>query len=291
LNVSELVERLRKGEPRAIARALTLVENRSDESRELVSQVFSDPGSAKTVGLTGAPGVGKSTLSDVLAKLASAAGRRVAVLAIDPTSPYTGGALLGDRARMDSGSADENVFIRSMATRGHVGGLTGATFEALVVLEAAGKDFILVETVGAGQDEIEVAAAVDVTVVVLAPGLGDQIQASKAGLMEIADILVVNKADRDGAELVAEETAAHTDGKPVFKTIARDGTGVEALFDAIVSTTGERHLMEAWLWNEVQTVVRERLSDDAWAAAIARVKAREATPHEAAKKLLESLKS
>ncbi len=291
MDLPNLVERLRNGEARAIARALTLVENRGDEARELLTQVFSDTGSAKIVGLTGPPGVGKSTLGDALAKLASARGHRVAVLAVDPTSPFTGGALLGDRARMDSGSSDPNVFIRSMATRGHVGGLTGAAFEALVVLEAAGKDFILVETVGAGQDEIEVAAAVDVTVVVLAPGLGDQIQASKAGLMEIADILVVNKADRDGADLVAEETQAHTDGKPVFKTVARDGTGVEPLFEAIVSTTGERQLMESWLWNEVQEAVRERLPREAWAATLERVKAREITPHEAAEKLLESLKS
>lgn len=288
MDLQNLVERLRRGEPRAIARALTLVENRSDDARALLAEVFSDKGSAKIVGLTGPPGVGKSTLGDALAKIASARGRRVAVVAIDPTSPYTGGALLGDRARMDSGSADPNVFIRSMATRGHVGGLSSAAFEALVVLEAAGKDFILVETVGAGQDEIEVAAAVDVTVVVLAPGLGDQIQASKAGLMEIADILVVNKADRDGAALVAEETEAHTDGKPVFKTIARDGTGVEPLFEAILASTGERNLMESWLWSEVQRAVRERLPDDAWASALERVRAREVTPHAAAEALLEN---
>ena len=291
MDLQDLAARLRKGEPRAIARALTLVENDSPHARELVAEVFSDAGAAKIVGLTGPPGVGKSTLGDVLAKLARARGLDVAVLAIDPTSPYTGGALLGDRARMNAGAADSKVFIRSMATRGHVGGLSGAVFEALILLEAAGKDFILVETVGAGQDEVEVAAAVDVTVVVLAPGLGDQIQASKAGLMEIADILVVNKADRGGAALVAEETEAHSDGTPVFKTVALDGTGVEAVLEAIVTTKGERRFMEAWLWNSVQKVLRERIRPDDWDDALTRLKAREVTPYEAAAALLENLRS
>lgn len=291
MDLQDLIERLRKGEPRAVARALTHVENDSPHARELVAEVFSDERSAKIVGLTGPPGVGKSTLGDALAKVARTRGFDVAVLAIDPTSPYTGGALLGDRARMDAGAADSSVFIRSMATRGHVGGLSGAVFEALILLEAAGKDFILVETVGAGQDEIEVAAAVDVTVVVLAPGLGDQIQASKAGLMEIADILVVNKADRDGAKLVAEETGAHADGKPVLETIARDGTGVEALFDEIVAVKSERRFMEAWLWNSVQKVVRERIPPDDWAGALAQLEAREVTPYEAAAAIVENLRS
>ncbi|GMR23803.1 MAG: methylmalonyl Co-A mutase-associated GTPase MeaB [Acidobacteriota bacterium] len=291
MDLQNLVECLRKGEPRAIARALTLVENDDPEARELLSHVFGDERSAKIVGLTGPPGVGKSTLVDVLAKAAREHDRDVAVLAVDPTSPFTGGALLGDRARMDSSTADPKVFIRSMATRGHVGGLTSAVFEALVLLAAAGKDFILVETVGAGQDEVEVAAAVDVTVVVLAPGLGDRIQASKAGLMEIADILVINKADRDGADLVAEEAHAHTDGKPVFKTVALDGTGVAQLFAEIERTKGERRLMEGWLLNCLQRAVRERIPADAWAAAVERVNARQTTPYDAAAALLESLKS
>lgn len=291
MDLQNLVERLRKGEPRAIARALTLVDNDAPEARELLSLVFGDERSAKIVGLTGPPGVGKSTLVDVLAKIAREHDRDVAVLAVDPTSPFTGGALLGDRARMDSGAADPKIFIRSMATRGHVGGLSAAVFEALVLLEAAGKDFILVETVGAGQDEVEVAAAVDVTVVVLAPGLGDHIQASKAGLMEIADILVVNKADRDGADLVAEETHVHTDGKPVFKTVALDGTGVDKLFAEIERTEGERRLMESWLLNSLQRAVREKIPAEAWAAALERLSSKQTTPYEAAAVLLESLKS
>jgi len=291
LDLQNLLERLRKGEPRAIARALSLVDNDAPEARELLSHVFADARSAKIVGLTGPPGVGKSTLVDALAKIARGHDRDVAVLAVDPTSPFTGGALLGDRARMDSGAADPGIFIRSMATRGHVGGLSAAVFEALVLLEAAGKDFIFVETVGAGQDEVEVAAAVDVTVVVLAPGLGDQIQASKAGLMEIADILVVNKADRDGAALVAEQTHAHTDGKPVFKTVALDGTGVDALFAEIERTQGERRLMESWLLDCLQRAVREKIPAEAWSAALEGLNRRKTTPYEAAAALLESLKS
>jgi len=290
LDLENLVERLLKGEPRALARALTLVENRSPEARELLSRVFADRKDALIVGLTGPSGVGKSTLTDALAKLARERDRRVAVLAIDPTSPFTGGALLGDRARMDSAARDPDVFVRSMATRGHVGGLSGAAFEALVLLEVAGKDFILVETVGAGQDEVEVAAAADVTVVVLAPGLGDQLQASKAGIMEIASLVVVNKADRDGADVLAEQVHAHTGGKPVFKTNALKGDGLEPLFDAILGARGERRLMEAWLSSVLQQIVRERISPSAWEDALQRLKERSVTPYDAADALLKELK-
>ena len=251
--------------------------------------MFADRKDALIVGLTGPSGVGKSTLTGALAKLARERHRHVAVLAIDPTSPFTGGALLGDRARMDSAAHDPDVFVRSMATRGHVGGLSGAAFEALVLLEVAGKDFILLETVGAGQDEVEVAAAADVTVVVLAPGLGDQLQASKAGIMEIANILVVNKADRDGADVLAEQVHAHT-GKPVFKTNALKGDGLEPLFDAILGARGERRLMEAWLSSVVQQIVRERIPPSAWEDALRRLKERSVTPYDAADALLKVLK-
>ncbi|MFQ5792442.1 MAG: methylmalonyl Co-A mutase-associated GTPase MeaB, partial [Acidobacteriota bacterium] len=196
----ELAARVRQGDRQALARALTLVENRRPEAGEILSALYPHTGMATVLGLTGPPGVGKSTLADALAKQARSRGRRVGILAIDPSSPFTGGALLGDRARMESGSRDPQVFIRSMGTRGHVGGLAAATFEAIAILDAAGKDLILVETVGAGQDEVEVAAAAGLTLVILAPGMGDEIQVNKAGLLEIADILVVNKADRDGAD-------------------------------------------------------------------------------------------
>jgi LAO/AO transport system kinase len=183
------------------------------------------------VGITGAPGVGKSTLADALARDARAAGRTVAILAIDPTSPLSGGALLGDRARMD---LDSSIFIRSMATRGHVGGLAGAAFEALVLLEAAGKDFILLETVGSGQDEVEVAATADATLLVLAPGFGDEIQAAKSGIVELADVLVVNKSDREGADLLEKDLLAIAGERPVRRTTATRGEGIsEVLADAL----------------------------------------------------------
>ena len=289
MDLAKLFSRLKDGEPRALARALTLVENRAPETRELLSRVFSEHQDATIVGITGPPGVGKSTLTDGLAKLARARGNKVAVLAIDPTSPFTGGALLGDRARMDAVAHDPEVFVRSMATRGHVGGLSGAAFEALVLLEAAGKDFILVETVGAGQDEVEVAAAVDVTVVVLAPGLGDQLQASKAGLMEIASLVVVNKADRVGADLLAAEVHAHTDGKAVFETVALEGKGLEPLFDAIESSRGQRRLVEAWLRNVVREMLYERISDSKWKNAVRGIEERRVTLYEAADALLKEL--
>ncbi len=290
MDLENLVGRLRKGEPRALARALTLVENRSPEARELLSLVFADRKDAIIVGLTGPSGVGKSTLTDALAKLARERRRHVAVLAIDPTSPFTGGALLGDRARMDSVAQDPDVFVRSMATRGHVGGLSGAAFEALVLLEVAGKDFILLETVGAGQDEVEVAAVADVTVVVLAPGLGDQVQASKAGIMEIASLLVINKADRDGADLLAEQVHAHSGGKPVLKTNALAGDGLAPLFDAIVGARRERRLMDAWLLSVVQQIVRERIPPSAWEDALQQLEERSVTPYDAAEALLKELK-
>jgi len=229
MDVHQVVDGVLAREPRAIARAISMVEDGDDALPALSAGVFAHTGAAATVGLTGAPGVGKSTIATVLVRTARAAGRRVAVLAIDPTSPYTGGALLGDRVRMQEHATDRDVFIRSMATRGHLGGMALAAPEAVRILDAAGFDLVIVETVGVGQAEIDVAAATDTTIVILAPGLGDAIQMAKAGILEVADLFVVNKADRDGAAEVQRELkqmlhlgAARPWDPPVLATAAAD---------------------------------------------------------------------
>ena len=200
-----LVAAARGGDARSLARLVSLVENGSPELRPVMRAVVPYAGSARVVGLTGSPGVGKSTVTSALLRSYRALGRRVAVLAVDPTSPFTGGALLGDRVRMQDHAADEGVFIRSMASRGHLGGLAAAAPQALRVLDAAGFDVICVETVGVGQAEVEIASLADTTLVIAAPGMGDSIQAAKAGILEIADIFVVNKCDRPGAQEVVRD--------------------------------------------------------------------------------------
>ncbi len=247
MDVGTVVAGVVAREPRAIARAISLVEDGDDRLAELSAGVFPHTGAATTIGLTGAPGVGKSTIATALVRMARDDGRRVAVLAIDPTSPYTGGALLGDRVRMQEHATDPDVFIRSMATRGHLGGMSLAAPEAVRILDAAGFDLVIVETVGVGQAEIDVAAATDTTIVVLAPGLGDAIQMAKAGILEVADLFVVNKADRDGAGDVVRELrqmlhlgAARPWDPPVLATTAADGTGIDELWREV-----DRH--RAWL--------------------------------------------
>src|SRR5918999_1041586 len=199
VDVPGLVERARDGSPRAVARLITLVENASQHLRTVTAALGPYTGTARIIGLTGAPGVGKSTSTSALVSAFRAQGKRVGVLAVDPSSPFSGGALLGDRVRMQDHATDRDVFIRSMASRGHLGGLSWATPQVLRVLDAAGCDVVLVETVGVGQSEVEIARLADTTIVLLAPGMGDGVQAAKAGILEVADVFVMNKADRDGA--------------------------------------------------------------------------------------------
>jgi LAO/AO transport system kinase len=203
-DVDDLVARIRRGEPRAVARVISLVEDASPLVPRVLDSLPVD-GRCEVIGLTGSPGVGKSTLTSALVSAFRTQGKRVGVLAVDPSSPFSGGALLGDRIRMQDHATDTGVFIRSMASRGHLGGMAAATPQAVRVLEAAGCDVVLIETVGVGQSEIDVAATADTTIVILAPGMGDGIQAAKAGILEVADIVCVNKADREGAEATARE--------------------------------------------------------------------------------------
>ena len=235
------IERLRSGDPRALARAISSVENRSPESAELLKAVFPHSGKARILGLTGAPGAGKSTLVDQLAKHYRREGKTLGIIAVDPTSPYTGGAILGDRIRMQDHYADPGIYIRSMATRGSLGGLARTTADVATVLDASGRDLILIETVGVGQDEVDIVRLADITVVILVPGMGDDVQTIKAGIMEIADIFVINKSDREGAERVEREVrvmqslASRHDGwtPPIVKTVASEGKGVDELAAAV----------------------------------------------------------
>jgi LAO/AO transport system kinase len=245
IEIAQMMERLRGGEVRALARAVSIVEDGGDAAAELLAACRVSGASALRVGVTGPPGAGKSTLVDQMARLLTAEGQKVGVVAIDPSSPYTGGALLGDRIRMQSAlgtsGSGEGVFVRSMASRGAMGGLTRAAADVCTVMEAAGRQTILIETVGVGQDEVDVIGLADVTILVLVPGMGDEVQSLKAGVMEVADIFVVNKADRGGAELVEQEIVAMQglggDGcgwvAPVVKTAASTGEGVRELMGTV----------------------------------------------------------
>ena len=240
------IERLRAGDPRALARAISTVENRTPDSPALLKALFPHTGKARILGLTGAPGAGKSTLVDHLAKHYRRDGKTLGIIAVDPTSPYTGGAILGDRIRMQDHHADPGIYIRSMATRGSLGGLARTTADVATVFDASGKDLILIETVGVGQDEVDIVRLADITVVILVPGMGDDVQTIKAGIMEIADIFVINKSDREGAERVEREIlsmqslAMRKDGwnPPIVKTVASEGKGVEHLAEAIAGYEG-----------------------------------------------------
>ncbi|MFD6181717.1 methylmalonyl Co-A mutase-associated GTPase MeaB [Streptomyces goshikiensis] len=314
VDVPTLVAQAREGRPRAVARLISLVEGASPQLREVMAALAPLTGGAYVVGLTGSPGVGKSTSTSALVSAFRKAGKRVGVLAVDPSSPFSGGALLGDRVRMSDHASDPGVYIRSMATRGHLGGLAWAAPQAIRVLDAAGCEVILVETVGVGQSEVEIASQADTSVVLLAPGMGDGIQAAKAGILEIGDVYVVNKADRDGADATARELnhmlglgearGRHDWRPPIVKTVAARGQGIDELVEAL-----EKH--RAWMdergvlaerrtaraAREVETIavtaLRARMADlhgdvhlDALAA---RVAAGELDPYAASDALLATL--
>jgi LAO/AO transport system kinase len=262
--IQNLVKQVTSGDARALSRAITLVENRAPESSELLKALFPRTGRAKVVGLTGSPGAGKSTLVDQLARVYRKDQKTVGIIAVDPTSPYSGGAILGDRIRMGSHFADPGIYIRSMATRGSLGGLARTTADVTSVLDASGRDVILIETVGVGQDEVDIVRLAEVTVVILVPGMGDDVQTIKAGIMEIADIFVVNKSDREGAERVEREiramqSLAAREGNwtpPIVKTVASAGQGIAELSAAIssyqdfLSRSGLAHRRQVDNWRE-----------------------------------------
>ncbi len=274
MDVARLVEGVLGGEPRAVARAISLVEDGAAELPELSAALFPHTGRAATVGLTGAPGVGKSSLARELVRAGRERGLSVAVLAVDPTSPISGGALLGDRVRMQEHATDPKVFIRSMATRGHLGGIALATPEAVRILDASGKDLVIVETVGVGQAEVDVAAATDTTLVVVAPGWGDAVQVAKAGVLEVADVFVVNKADREGAdEAVRDLEALVRMGPeldwvpPVVRTCTVTREGIGELWEAV-----ERHREHQEASGRLRARRRARLAAELAALAVERLR-------------------
>ena len=278
VDVPGLVERARVGEARAVARLISLVEDESPLLREVMAALAPHTGHAQVIGITGSPGVGKSTSTSALVTELRRAGKRVGVLAVDPSSPFSGGALLGDRVRMQDHALDRDVYIRSMASRGHLGGLAWSTPQALRVLDAAGCDVILVETVGVGQSEVEIAGMADTTMVLMAPGMGDGIQAAKAGILEIGDLYVVNKADRDGADQVRRDLrsmlalAERPEGAwkpPIVKTVAHRGEGLDELAAEI-----DRH--RAWLESsgELERRRRRRARDEIEAIAVTALRRR-----------------
>ena len=310
----ELVERMLKGDRLALAKLITLVENRSSEISQVISRIYPHAGNAHVIGVTDSPGVGKSSLVDKFISLARSHGLKVGVIAIDPSSPFSGGALLGDRIRMQNHSTDPEVFIRSMGCRGHLGGLSFATQDAILLLDAFGNEIILVETVGVGQSEISIAQAADTTVLVTMPSAGDSIQAMKAGIMEIGDVFVVNKADREGADQTVQELETmlmlgiqHGEwNPPIVKTQAVSGEGMEELWEKIQEhrsffSQNQQRLQEYRLQQiqeEIYNIINERvekrvrqelLSDTRFSQLLEKVARREIDPYTAADNLIEAV--
>jgi LAO/AO transport system kinase len=305
-----LVQGVLRGDVRALARAITAVENGRPEAAGILAALFPHAGKSLVVGVTGPPGAGKSTLVDRVTARLRAQDKTVGIVAVDPTSPFSGGAILGDRIRMQAHATDEHVFIRSMATRGHLGGLAATTGHVLTVLSASGKDVVLVETVGVGQDEVEIVGTADVSLVVLVPGLGDEVQALKAGIMEIADVFVVNKADREGVDRVVAEiqsmlSMAHGRQPEIVQTVAASGQGIDEMLAAVdryvaeARESGElerrrraqvRRLFEETLQERLRERVRERaLPEPELARLVERLHERTLDPYGAADEVLRRL--
>ena len=310
VSVENWAEQVRAGDVRAISRAVSAIENRSSEAEEILRQVFPYTGNAYLIGITGAPGTGKSTLVDRLAGHYRSEKKTVGIIAVDPSSPFTGGAILGDRVRMQGHATDSGIFIRSMATRGYLGGLAQATGDTALLLDAAGKQMILVETVGVGQGEIQIVRLADCTIVVLVPGMGDDVQSLKAGLMEIGDIFVINKSDREGADRFEQQLRGvlsivpEREGwkPPIVRTIATDNKGIDAmahqieLFRAHFDQAQERRAREVAQWKEwllrllesrlMERVVGAHMNEAQFDALAAHVAARKKDPYAAVNEIL-----